>query len=364
MNFDRFEWMNEWIEDERLSTGAKAVLAVLFRYMSDNGRAWPSRETIAVKAGYSKAQKADRYLNEICDAGYIEKAERIGNTCVYVARIPQPVPQTGVPQTGPAPETGTPQTGTPPLSTCTPNGYTSYTPNGYTPKEVYPQTGTGGVPQTGIRGVPQTGTRTDHEQTNEQSRGSRSDVPAEPGELEPDENPLPPLPPTQVLLELCQEADIHLALFQVETLWRHVSTTLEPLGLDPWDYFRWKLSDLHGTTYPSRAKFDFLMRDTDRWLADVAKKNVGAHRPVETTTAIVSPDDDAYTTDAAELILITLPFEQVDRLQEQFVDEEVPSGEYQAMLEQFNRATAIARLVQAHRQEFAAWVVRHQQEAV
>ena len=142
MDFDRFTWMNAWVDDETLSTGAVAVLAVLLRYMGPDGKAWPSYESLTAKAGMS-VNSLRKYLKEIAGAGYIERQERFSTTPVYNASYPRGTKSCDLPNLG---------------TSQVPNLGTSQHPESI---EV-PNLGTSEVPNLGRGGVPNLGTQTDY----------------------------------------------------------------------------------------------------------------------------------------------------------------------------------------------------------
>jgi hypothetical protein len=156
MSFERFDWYNTWVDDESLTTGAVALLAVLMRYMNDDGKAWPSLETLAAKSGMS-VNSLRKYFKEVEAAGYIARQLRHSATPVYAALIPKFPTTVGVPNLGTLPNLG--RAGVPNL--VTPGVPNLVTPDAQEERGV-PNLVTPGVPNLGRGGVPNLGTQTDH----------------------------------------------------------------------------------------------------------------------------------------------------------------------------------------------------------
>ncbi len=86
--FDRFQWLQGWVDDLSLSTTAKACLAVLLRFMNAEGVAWPSLETIAERAGCS-VRSARTHLTTAEGANWIARSVKPGHSVVYQATEPR-----------------------------------------------------------------------------------------------------------------------------------------------------------------------------------------------------------------------------------------------------------------------------------
>ncbi len=85
--FDRFIWLQGWIDDLELSTSAKACLAVLARFMNAMGETWPSLETIALRAGCG-IRTVRTHLGIAEERGWISRRPVVGTGVIYQATTP------------------------------------------------------------------------------------------------------------------------------------------------------------------------------------------------------------------------------------------------------------------------------------
>ena len=246
MTFDRFAWMNGWVDDESLSGTAVAVLAVLLRHMGQTGEAWPSVATIGAKAGFANRKTIYAAISEIEKAGWLEVERTHGSSSTYRAKMSSgTVKQHQCRETAPVP-----------LNGCT------------NKQHQYRETDRGcTVSRTGV--VPFHGTLTEQEQTNNRPVGSGA------GKSSGDStqiDPLEALPPTthsepqdstKKLLDICERYRVQLDLASVTSL----TMNLAGKGLTTEEMERYlgdKLAVL-GNSYKPRTVVRILVKDAMDW---------------------------------------------------------------------------------------------------
>lgn len=289
MTFDRFKWYNAWIDDPRVPDELISVLAVLFRYINTSGVCYPSQAMISdhLQKGVRTIQ---RRLQAIERLGYLE---RWGGHTTYQAKFPPehttPMTHQATPMTQSSSMEATPMT-----PDATPVTETGDTHDACTVEQATPMTPKGDTHDAPTRHPCRlhiTDHITDH-LTDHSSSGVGQDL----GVSENPETAYQP-PPQQKLLELCQEAKINLAEFQINQLWNSVSKTLGEA--QAWEYLHWKLADLHGTEYPVRRKFEYLSNGIPDWLKAQGQRAVGRN-DFPTSYTPVPAADEAPQAAAAE----------------------------------------------------------------
>ncbi len=91
----KLSWLN-WrrliIDAPDLSFGAKSMALYLNTYMNDSqDMAFPSLERIIGEMNLGSKTTAIKYLNDLCENGYLQRQKRFGNSCVYYAAVPHSI---------------------------------------------------------------------------------------------------------------------------------------------------------------------------------------------------------------------------------------------------------------------------------
>jgi len=87
----RFAIIDEWILDLSISDRALRLYAVLNRYADkDTHKAFPSRRTLAERLNCS-SKSVDRAINELIDAGLLEKEQRWNSSLMFTLTSGAPV---------------------------------------------------------------------------------------------------------------------------------------------------------------------------------------------------------------------------------------------------------------------------------
>ena len=275
--FDRFQWFNQFVDDERVDDSTLALLAVLMRFMGRRGKCHPSNATIATRLGRSE-DTVRRRVKTAEDLGYVETTQTPGLGKSYTAKLPEYTPSntatpssTATPCTNATPSKGATSTGATPGMSATPP-----------PAPVPPH------PPQGCKGTPSTGaTLTDQEQTNKQTSKQKLASSARDSESvisgpDRNENPYPNVGHAkdeqldQVILETFQLHGLKCPISMASAMAMQLTATAGLSKKQAIDYVREKMLEIGGE-YPARTARKILTQDAKDWLDD--KKNGGSKPP-------------------------------------------------------------------------------------